>query len=71
MLGGLPGLKNWILHPAPDILHVPFPGEPRCKDRSFEFFERRLKELAISPEDVCAVISETYQGVSGALMPVD
>lgn len=71
MLGGLPGLKEWILHHDPDICHVPFPGEPRCKDRSFEFFERRLKELGINPEDVCAVISETYQGVSGALMPVE
>ncbi|MCX8081916.1 MAG: aspartate aminotransferase family protein [bacterium] len=71
MLGGLTGLKEWIVNPDPDIHHMPFPGEPRCKDRSFDFFEKRLKKLNINPKDVCAVISETYQGVSGALMPVE
>jgi 4-aminobutyrate aminotransferase / (S)-3-amino-2-methylpropionate transaminase / 5-aminovalerate transaminase len=71
MLGGLPGLKKWIVHPDPDIYQVPFPGEPRCKDRSFAAFERKLKELGVNPNDVCGVISETYQGVNAALMPVD
>ncbi|MCM8830310.1 MAG: aspartate aminotransferase family protein [Candidatus Omnitrophica bacterium] len=71
MLGGLPGLKGWIIHPDPDVYYLPFPGEPRCKDKSFDFFERHIKELGIEPENVCAVISETYQGVSGALMPVE
>jgi 4-aminobutyrate aminotransferase / (S)-3-amino-2-methylpropionate transaminase / 5-aminovalerate transaminase len=71
MLGGLPAQKKWIVHPDPDIYQVPFPGEPRCKDKSFALFEKRLKELEINPQDVCGVISETYQGVSAALMPVD
>ncbi len=71
MLGGMPAQKAWIANPDPDIVHVPFPGEPRCKDRSFAGFERRLKELEINPRDVCGVISETYQGVSAALMPVE
>ena len=71
MVGGLPGQKDWIIHRDPDIYHLPFPGEPRCKDKSFDFFKKRIKELGIDPKDVCAVISETYQGVSGALMPVD
>ncbi len=71
MLGGLPALKEWIVHPDPDIYQVPFPGEPRCRDRSFAAFERRLKELGVNPNDVCGVISETYQGVNAAFMPSD
>lgn len=71
MLGGMPAQKGWILHPDTDIYHLPFPGEPRCKDKSFSFFEKRIEELGINPKNVCGVISETYQGVSAALMPED
>lgn len=71
LLGGMPQQKEWIANPDPDIYHVPFPGEPRCKDRSFAVFERHLKKFGVNPEDVCGVISETYQGISAALMPVE
>ncbi len=71
MLGGVAAQKSWIANPDPDIFQVPFPGEPRCKDRSFAAFERRIKELGVNPADVCGVISETYQGVSAALMPAE
>jgi len=69
MVGGLPALKEWIPCLDSDMYQVPFPGEPRCRDKSFEYFEKRLEELGVIPEDVCAVISETYQGVNAALMP--
>lgn len=71
MVGGLPNLKEWIIFHDPYIYHFPFPGEPRVKDKSFEIFERKLKEYNIDPNDVCAVISETYQGVSASFMPVE
>lgn len=69
MLGGLPELKKWIPYIDRDIYQVPFPGEPRCADKSFEYFEKKIEGLGINPADVCAVISETYQGVNAALMP--
>jgi len=69
MAGGIPSLKDWILNPDPYMVQVPFPGDPRCKDRSFEYFEKCLQTEKISREEVCAVISETYQGASAAFMP--
>ncbi len=71
MIGGIPGLKEWIAHVDPDIYQVPFPGEPACRDKGFEMFEKSLREMGVKPGDVCAVISETYQGGIASLLPVD
>ena len=71
MAGGLPALKEWIVNPDTTMIQVPFPGEPRCTDRSFGVFLRILEEKGISQNEVCAVLSETYQGVNAALMPVE
>ncbi|MCM8818656.1 MAG: aspartate aminotransferase family protein [Candidatus Omnitrophica bacterium] len=71
LIGGIPNLKDWIINPDPDIIQVPFPGDPRCKDKSFELFLQTLKEKGIKEKDVCAVISETYQGGNAGFMPVE
>ncbi|MCM8808751.1 MAG: aspartate aminotransferase family protein [Candidatus Omnitrophica bacterium] len=71
MIGGIPNLKEWIVNPDPDIIQVPFPGDPRCKDKSFDLFLKKIKEKNINEKDVCAVISETYQGGNASLMPLD
>ena len=71
MVGGIPSLKEWIVNPDPDIIQVPFPGDPRVKDKSFSLFEKTLEEKGIKPESVCAVISETYQGANAGFMPVE
>lgn len=71
MIGGIPDLKDWIINPDPDIIQVPFPGDPRCKDKSFDLFFKTLKEKGIKENDVCAVISETYQGGNASFMPVE
>lgn len=71
MIGGIPHLKEWIINPDPDIIQVPFPGDPRTKDKSFDLFLKTLKEKKIKEENVCAVISETYQGGNASLMPVE
>ncbi|MFN4227142.1 MAG: aspartate aminotransferase family protein [Candidatus Ratteibacteria bacterium] len=71
MIGGIPSLKEWIINPDPDIIQVPFPGDPRTKDKSFDLFLKTLKEKKIKEENVCAVISETYQGGNASLMPVE
>jgi len=71
LIGGIPALKEWIVNPDPDIVQVPYPGDPRVKDKSFSLFEKTLKEKGIDGTDVCAVISETYQGANASLMPVE
>ncbi|MCM8833388.1 MAG: aspartate aminotransferase family protein [Candidatus Omnitrophica bacterium] len=71
MIGGIPNLKEWIVNPDPDIIQVPFPGDPRCKDKSFDLFLKTIKEKNINEKDVCAIISETYQGGNASLMPLD
>jgi 4-aminobutyrate aminotransferase/(S)-3-amino-2-methylpropionate transaminase len=71
LIGGIPSLKEWIVNPDPDIIQVPFPGDPRCKDKSFDLFLRKLKENNIDEKNVCAVISETYQGGNASFMPVE
>jgi 4-aminobutyrate aminotransferase-like enzyme len=71
MIGGVPALKSWIPNPDKDILIVPFPGDFRHPDTSFEVFERTLEKAGVSPENVCGVISETYQGAGANFMPVE
>jgi len=69
MIGGIPSLKEWIVNLDPDIYQVPFPGDFRCEDRSFDVFIQYLKENQISPDKIAAVISETYQGGGASFMP--
>ncbi len=71
LIGGIPELKEWIPNFDPDILIVPFPGNPRCKDKSFDLFLKILEEKGINGKEVCAVISETYQGGSASFFPVE
>ncbi|HDN97796.1 MAG TPA: aspartate aminotransferase family protein [bacterium] len=69
MVGGIPSLKEWIPNLDPDIYQVPYPGDPRCKDKSFSLFEKKIEEFGINPKNVCAVITETYQGGNASFMP--
>lgn len=70
-IGGGDALKSWIPNRLPHICIVPFPGDYRSPDPSFEVFERTLAEAGIEPDNVCGVISETYQGQGANFMPVD
>jgi len=69
MIGGTPSLKKWIVNLDLDIHQVPFPGDFRCENRSFEVFERTLEEKGVTPDRVAGVISETYQGGGASFMP--
>lgn len=69
MIGGIPRLKEWIVNFDKDMVQVPFPDGFRCRDTSFELFERSLAELGVRPENVCAVITETYQGGDSSFAP--
>jgi len=69
LAGGWPGLKAWIGDLDERFVQVPFPDGFRQEDVSFDVFERSLADQGVNPEDVCGVMSETYQGGNAALMP--
>ncbi len=69
LAGGIPALKGWIGCDCPDFVQVPYPDGFRCKDTSFDLFITTLEEQNVRAENVCGVISETYQGCNAALMP--
>ncbi|MHA1338883.1 MAG: aspartate aminotransferase family protein [Promethearchaeota archaeon] len=69
MMGGIPKLKEWIINHDPEIVQVPFPDGFYNEDVSFEVFEDALSNLGIFPEDVCGVMTETYQGGGADFMP--
>jgi 4-aminobutyrate aminotransferase-like enzyme len=71
MMGGMPALKEWIVHRDPELVQVPFPDGFRVKDTSFDLFLKSLKELGVTPERVAGVITETYQGVGPDFLPVE
>ena len=71
MIGGTPALKEWIGNIDPDMIQVPFPGDPRLQDKGFDVFINTLKEKGVNFDNICGVISETFQGGNAAFMPVE
>jgi len=69
--GGSPALKEWIGSLDPNFHQVPFPGDWRCEDKSFDLFLKTLKQKRVTPEKVCCVITETYQGGNAGFLPVE
>ena len=67
LAGGL-GQKDWAGGDG-SFVQVPFPDGFRQVDESFEVFEKTLADKGINPDDVCGVMSETYQGCNAKLMP--
>jgi 4-aminobutyrate aminotransferase/diaminobutyrate-pyruvate transaminase/4-aminobutyrate aminotransferase/(S)-3-amino-2-methylpropionate transaminase len=67
--GGIPELKEWIVNQDPGFVQVPFPDGYRTPDTSFDSFERALREHRIEPQNVAAVIMETFQGGSASFAP--
>ena len=71
LAGGIPALKDWIGPLDPSFVQVPFPDGYRCQDTAFDLFERTLAEKGIAPENVCGVLTETFQGGSATFLPVE
>ena len=71
LAGGEPALKAWIGKPDKRFVQAPFPDGFRQKDASFQAFEQALAAKGVSPDDVCGVMSETYQGGNAVLMPAE
>lgn len=71
LAGGAPALKKWIGDCDPTFVQVPFPDGYKNEDVRFELFLETLEEKGISGEQICGVMSETYQGVGPDFMPVE
>jgi len=69
--GGIAALKEWIGNLDPGFAQVPFPDGFRTADISFDYFRRCLDSQNINPQNVAAVMLETYQGASAAFAPDD
>ena len=69
MVGGIPGLKEWIVNHDPGLVQVPYPDGFRTEDIRFEVFEEALKRLHVEPRNVAGVLLETYQGGGSSFCP--
>jgi 4-aminobutyrate aminotransferase / (S)-3-amino-2-methylpropionate transaminase / 5-aminovalerate transaminase len=69
MIGGSPSLKEWIVHHDPEIINVPFPDGYYNEEISFDLFLSTLKKKNINSDNVCMVITETYQGGGADFLP--
>jgi 4-aminobutyrate aminotransferase/(S)-3-amino-2-methylpropionate transaminase len=67
--GGIPALKEWIVNLDPGFVQVPFPDGFWTEETSFEGFERALFRQGVEPQNVAAVLLETYQGGTAAFAP--
>lgn len=67
--GGIPALKDWIVNLDPGFVQVPFPDGYRTEDSSFEYFLKCLDESGVTPDQICGVMFELYQGGSAAFAP--
>jgi 4-aminobutyrate aminotransferase-like enzyme len=70
LAGGSSALKEWT-GGDPRFIQVPYPDGFRQPDTSFDVFTRSLAEQGVNPNDVCGVMSETYQGCNAVLMPAE
>ena len=71
MAGGIPALKDWIVHLDQDMVQVPFPDGFRCPDTSFDRFLESLDAEGMTPDRVAAVMTETYQGGNASFAPAE
>jgi 4-aminobutyrate aminotransferase / (S)-3-amino-2-methylpropionate transaminase / 5-aminovalerate transaminase len=69
LAGGYPEAKSWIGHLDPAFVQVPFPDGFRCKNIDFDLFEASLAEQGIEPDEVAAVMMESYQGGGASFAP--
>ncbi len=70
LAGGAPALKEWIGHPTDTgFVQVPFPDGWFEADVRFELFVRTLEEHGVTPNQVAAVLVESYQGAGPFFMP--
>ena len=71
LAGGIAGQKKWLGTPHPDFIQVPFPDGYKNPDTRFGLFLESLAHHRVRPEQICAVLTESFQGVGPDFLPVD
>ena len=71
LAGGIDALKTWIGNRDESFVQVPFPDGYRNENVSFDLFLESIAAQGIGPEQICGVMSETYQGGGADFMPVE
>jgi 4-aminobutyrate aminotransferase-like enzyme len=71
LAGGLDGQKAWLGVPDPAFVQVPFPDGYKTTDTDFDAFLAGLREQGVPPDDIAAVMTESYQGVGPDFLPGD
>ena len=70
--GGVDSLKQWIGYDDNHFLQVPFPDggvRSQPQDNDFSAFEHTLAEAGVEGQEVCGVMTETYQGGNSSFAP--
>ena len=68
--GGIPGQKSWIVNEDPAIINAPFPDGYWQADTSFDTFLQTIEQHGLQPDQMAAVVMESYQGVGPDFAPV-
>ena len=71
LAGGQPAGKKWIVGEGQTFHQVPFPDGFKNEDTSFDLFLSSLESQGIEPQQIAAVISESYQGVGPDFLPYE
>jgi 4-aminobutyrate aminotransferase-like enzyme len=71
LAGGNPGQKKWLGKSDDTFIQVPFPDGYKNPDTRFELFLESLEERGVAAAEVCAVMTESFQGAGPDFMPVE
>jgi 4-aminobutyrate aminotransferase/(S)-3-amino-2-methylpropionate transaminase len=71
LAGGNLSQKKWIGAGESGFVQVPFPDGYKNPDTRFELFVETLAKAGVRPSQVCAVISESFQGVGPDFFPAE
>ncbi len=69
LAGGSAKSKEWLGKSDDSFVQVPFPDGYKNTDTRFEGFLESLAAQGVRPEQVCGVMSESYQGVGPDFLP--
>ena len=71
LAGGMDKQKKWIVDEGRTFIQVPFPDGYKNEDTTFELFLKSIAEQNVKPDEIAAVLTETYQGVGPDFLPYD
>src|SRR5262249_17315162 len=69
--GGFAGQKSWIVNLDRAIINAPFPDGYWQEDTTFRTFLDSVERAGFQPDEIPAVLMETYQGVGPDFAPLE